>query len=248
MAERPIGFSTGALACGDFRRGLELARHEGASVVELSALRVDELRPLVEALDDLDLSGFEYVGFHAPSAIPPEREQGVVEALRCVAERFPVIVHPDAIHDFALWHGFGESLCLENMDKRKPDGRDVAGLREFFAAFPEASFCLDLGHARQVDPTMIEACLLLRAYGERLKQIHLSEVTTASKHERLSWSSIQAFREVAHLIPEQTPIILESVIGADEVGAEIGRARRSLMSARQFAEPRAAGRGEQLSA
>lgn len=93
---------------------------------------------------------------------------------------------------------------------------------------------------------MIEACLLLRAYGDRLKQVHVSEVTTASKHERLSWSSIHAFREVAHLIPEGTPIILESVIEPDELGAEIGRARRALMSPR-LSEQRAAEVGEQLS-
>ena len=39
--------------------------------------------------------------------------------------RWPIIVHPDAIANFRLWEDFGEWLCIENMDKRKPIGRTV---------------------------------------------------------------------------------------------------------------------------
>jgi hypothetical protein len=45
---RPIGFSTGALAKGDFRRGLDLQRRSGISAIELSALRDHELPHLLE--------------------------------------------------------------------------------------------------------------------------------------------------------------------------------------------------------
>ena len=47
---RPIGFSTGALAYGDFRRGLDIVRENQLPVVELSALREPELEPLVASL------------------------------------------------------------------------------------------------------------------------------------------------------------------------------------------------------
>jgi hypothetical protein len=57
---RRLGFSTGALACGDFRRALAmLGRMRSVCVVELSALREAELEPLAEAVDnDLDLDQF----------------------------------------------------------------------------------------------------------------------------------------------------------------------------------------------
>ena len=42
---RPIGFSTGALAFADFRRGLALTRKAECAAVELSALRQAELFP-----------------------------------------------------------------------------------------------------------------------------------------------------------------------------------------------------------
>ena len=56
-----IGFSTGALARNDFRRALQMLTGKNVSAVELSALRQDELVPLVEQLDHLDLSPFKYV-------------------------------------------------------------------------------------------------------------------------------------------------------------------------------------------
>jgi hypothetical protein len=64
-----IGFSTGSIAMADVRRGLEVARHPRAKAVELSALREEELEPLLESLDRLegDLRQFEYISLHAPS-------------------------------------------------------------------------------------------------------------------------------------------------------------------------------------
>lgn len=44
---RPVGFSTGALAYSDFRRGLAMARTAVCAAVELSALRQPELFPLL---------------------------------------------------------------------------------------------------------------------------------------------------------------------------------------------------------
>src|SRR5580692_10690094 len=51
-----IGFSTGALARGDFRRALQMLSGKKANAVELSALRQHELAPLVQQLEQLDLS------------------------------------------------------------------------------------------------------------------------------------------------------------------------------------------------
>ena len=196
--------------------------------VELSALREEELEPLVNALDDLDLSAFSYIGFHAPSRFPKEHEARVVELLKTIRDRgWPIVVHPDVIVEPSLWKGFGELLCIENMDMRKSDGRSCAQLSRWFEEFPEATFCLDLGHARQVDPSMTEAHFLLKNFRDRLRQIHLSEVTTSSSHVRLSWGAISAMRQVATRIDPSIPIILESVIAEDEVAAEVKRARRT---------------------
>ena len=40
------------------------------------------------------------------------------------------------------------------MDSRKSNGRTLRKMRQLFEWLPDAEVCLDLGHARQVDPTM----------------------------------------------------------------------------------------------
>jgi hypothetical protein len=222
---RPLGFSTCALAFGDFRRGLNMIQARGIRVVELSALRENELQPLISSLESLDLSDLDYVSFHAPSDLADLSEGQATATLRKLLPRqWPFIVHPDVMKNRSLWRGFGEWLCLENMDKRKPIGRTVSELEPFFRDFPDASFCFDIGHARQVDPTMSEAALLLRRFGNRLKQVHMSEVSSQSKHDAMSFTAVQSFRKVSDLIPKGTPIILETVIPEDQIIEQLGLA------------------------
>ena len=226
---RPIGFSTGSLALGDFRTALSMLADTGVSVVELSALRLAELPALVDAAPSLALAGYRHVSVHAPSRFPPDAEADVVRLLRLLADRgWPIVVHPDAIHSSAAWRGLGPRLWIENMDKRKPIGRSAAELDGIFGRLPEAGLCLDLAHARQFDPSMVEAYRILRQHGKRLRQVHLSEVSSASRHTRLSFGAIHDFREVARWIPEEIPVILESPVAASEILDEIERARTAL--------------------
>jgi len=217
-----IGFSTGALALADFRSALEMLRNKPCDAVELSALRLGELRPLVEALDTLDLAQFTVVSFHAPSKIDPQLERETVALLVQVAQNgWTIVVHPDAITDFGLWRQLGASLALENMDKRKPIGRYAHELALLFERLPEAAFCFDIGHARQVDPSMAEAGAILRQFRDRLRLVHISEVNSQSKHDPLSLSAILAFRRVAHLIPGNVSVIIESRVTEDQIAREV---------------------------
>ncbi len=226
---RPIGFSTGALAYADFRQGLSMVSKKRLAAIELSALRQNELVPLLDALPSLELSMFEYVSIHAPSQFEPAWEAASWARLNEEAKRgWPIILHPDAISDFGLWRELGPLVCIENMDKCKPLGRTADELASVFEQLPDATFCFDIGHARQLDPTMTEAYLILREFGSRLAQVHVSEVNTRSKHDRLSYSSILAFQEVAHLVPPHVPLILETPVREDEIESEIAKVREAL--------------------
>jgi hypothetical protein len=48
------------------------------------------------------------------------------------------------------------------------------------------------GHARQFDTTMTEAYRILQLFADRLCQVHVSEVNSASQHDRLSYSAVLA--------------------------------------------------------
>jgi hypothetical protein len=75
---------------------------------------------------------------------------------------------------------------------------------------------------------MTEAYRMLKKFASRLRQVHISEVNTLNKHDRLSFVSILDFQEVTHLIPSSTPVIIESVVPQDQIGAEIYRVQKAL--------------------
>jgi hypothetical protein len=218
---KPIGFSTGALAKGDFARGLDLQRNRAIDAVELSALRDHELPILVDALPTLDLEGFAYISFHAPSKLQTLDEQAVCDLLSELPEAWPIVVHPELLRAPALWQAFGDRLCIENMDNRKTTGRTLAELRVLFEVFPAATFCLDLGYARQIDPTMVSAMHMLQELGDRLRVIHVSEVGPRGEHLPLGATTRQVFARIVHMIPSDCPLIIESVIAPERIESEL---------------------------
>jgi hypothetical protein len=226
---RSIGFSTGALALSDFRLALEELQGQPVDSVELSALRYPELRPLLHALETLPLASYKYKSIHAPSSFDGEQEAEIVDLLRRYVPRgWPIILHPDTVHDFSAWKDFGKQLAVENMDRRKPIGRTLEELNPIFEKLPDAMFCFDIGHVRQCDTTMTEAYRILRAHSGRLCQVHVSEVNTASRHDPLSFAAIRAFSEVADLIPDHVPLILEARVTRDQIKTEIENAHKAL--------------------
>ena len=225
-----FGFSTGAIAYSDFNKALDILREFNFTAIELSALREPELPVLIAALSRLDLGSFEYISFHAPSSIDPRHENEVVGMLMTIVERgWPVIVHPDVIHTPEMWRSFGPYLLIENMDKRKPIGRTEAELHYLFNEFPDALMCFDIGHARQVDPTMTVASSILRRFKSKIKQLHVSEVDTQSKHRPLTEASRLAFAAISELVPSDIAVIIESTgLEPSSLAKEIAYASQSL--------------------
>jgi len=224
-----IGFSTGSLSLGNFSEALEMLKDKNVSAVELSALRENELPELMDAIQWLDLSEYQFVSIHAPSKLIGMDENALLIELQPAIEKgWHIVVHPDIIKNDAQWQQLGSLLCIENMDKRKPVGRTARDMQALFERFPEASFCFDIAHAKQVDPTMLEAVQMLRRFSDRLVQIHMSEVNTHSRHERLNLNAIMSYQMVSELIPYDTPVILESPVSRDEINSEIQYARMAL--------------------
>ncbi|MBI3268008.1 MAG: hypothetical protein HYZ53_03230 [Planctomycetes bacterium] len=211
-----IGFSTGALAAGDFRSGLAVLRRADVRAVEVSALREHEFLALARAWSLLELDAFSYVSIHLPSRLIHISEAELVgQVLALGLHRFPLIVHADTLRDFDRWAQLGSSLCIENTDKRKRCGQTAKDLGALFTRLPRASLCFDIGHARQVDPTLSHAVRILREFGDRLRQVHVSEVNSQSRHEPVTRALLSALGRVGGLIPPATPMILETPLPLD---------------------------------
>jgi hypothetical protein len=229
MVRRRIGFSTGAISKGDFLTALDVLRRANIRIVELSALRLHELEPLVSALPNLELRGYDFVSIHAPSFFERQTESFVVRLLKRVTDLgYPIIVHPDVIFDPTIWMEFGSLLYIENMDQRKATGRTTRELLEIFNVLSTARLCFDAGHARNVDSSMSQAVAILELFKGRLGQVHLSTVNSLGLHESFIFSTMHAFSELADLIPDSVPIILESPISPEQVQNEAALADRVL--------------------
>ena len=229
-----IGFSTGALALSDFQTGLDLTREARLPAVELSALRETEVIPLLEAVPRLPLDAFDFVSFHAPSRLQTMSENDLIDQVTAIRDRnWPIVLHPDVISEIDHWAVLEDSVLLENVDQRKSVARTAAEMRPFFDALPKARFCFDIAHARQVDPTMSVAVELLMEFGDRLAQIHISELDADCRHVAMSSAAVNAYQRIASLIPDDVPVIIESMIEPDRIGQEVEMAELALNAKRR---------------
>lgn len=135
-----------------------------------------------------------------------------------------------------MWATLNERLRLENMDNRKVTGRTVAELRPLFAKFPKATFCLDVGHAKQIDPTMASAILMLREFGGRLRQVHVSDVGAQGEHCRVGVVASLAFSRIAQYIPPTCPLIIESIVPSNAIPEELDAVKAAFDVASPFRE------------
>jgi hypothetical protein len=212
MLDTRIGFSTGALEKGNYRKALHWLQQQNVRSVELSALRYEELDPLIEHLDELRLDTFSYVSFHAPSYFAREREEHVVAQLTKVASRgWNIVAHPDVIYSPRLWEEFGSQLLIENMDRRKALGRTVSEMETALSLLPRARICLDVAHARQMDTTLTLLWSLVKAFGSRIGEVHISELDSRCRHHAMSWQSVSDYRRFAAVL-QRLPVIIESVL------------------------------------
>ena len=75
---------------------------------------------------------------------------------------------------------------------------------------------------------MSATALMLRRFGPRLKQMHLSEVNSRSSHDPISFAAFSAFRRVAPLIPPEVPVILETIVPEGQINQQIALAWAAL--------------------
>jgi len=214
-----VGFSTGALEKGNYRKALDWMGENDVRTVELSALRFEELKPLVESLDAIDLKEFDLISFHAPSSFKPDQEKSVIDLLNQVHVRgWNIIVHPDVIYNPELWSHYGAQLLIENMDRRKETGRTVRELAWHFQTLPKARLCLDVAHARQLDTSLNLLKSIIDIYSDRIAEIHISELDCHCLHQPLSGASVTDYQYFRDKYPKDVPVIIESMLDGSRSG------------------------------
>jgi len=68
---------------------------------------------------------------------------------------------------------------------------------------------------------MASAILMLRAFGDRLRQLHVSDVGPHGEHLPLGATARHSFARVAHHVPADCALIIESIIPAESIEQEL---------------------------
>ncbi|MEV4418480.1 hypothetical protein AB0L40_00725 [Patulibacter sp. NPDC049589] len=196
-AHHPLGTSTGHLVelRGQWDLLVRRALDVSTLAVELAALSEPEFVSLCAWLADAGRGlPFRFVSVHAPTKQLSMPEDDLVALLAALpASVDAVVMHPDVLRAPARFAALGRTLVLENMDARKGDGRTAAELEPYFAALPDAGFCLDVPHAGTIDPSLALAHELLDAFGDRLRHVHVSSVDEGCHHVPLTAEDEAAF-------------------------------------------------------
>ena len=75
---------------------------------------------------------------------------------------------------------------------------------------------------------MSVAVEILTEFGDRLAELHISEVDSASRHVAISQLAMRSYQRISSLIPDHIPVIIESMIRETEILSEVEAVRISL--------------------
>ena len=195
---------------GDWEAQVAEARRVSPFAVELSVLSETELVSLREYLATGPSLPYRYLSIHGPSKDRRLDEDQLVAELGGLAARADaVVMHPDTIEVAERYRVLGRKLLLENMDVRRGWGRTREELASTFADLPDAGFCFDIAHAWSIDPDMSIATDLLDGFGDRLRHLHVSSLSSKLHHVPLTEEHEELFRPVLDRCVD-VPWILEA--------------------------------------
>jgi hypothetical protein len=204
-----IGMSTGLFHDKDWSGQVARASGWSRAAIELGAYTPAALDSAVAFLRR-SRPPTGYLSLHLPFALDDGGEERLIERLAGLESRVAAVVqHPDVLTASAMLAPLGRRLVLENMDVRKP-GRDIAELEPYFRALPEAGLCLDVAHAKTVDPQLKLAHEFLDVFGPRLREIHISGIDEQGNHLPLDADAVDSFADVLRRC-RGVPWILESL-------------------------------------
>jgi hypothetical protein len=209
--ESAFGIATGAYADerSDWSAAIARAAREGWRFVELTAIgdsRVEDLAAVEPGL----FAAFERVSLHAPVAGDPD---DAIAAIADVGLAVDVVLHPDVYGAAPAAATLGPLAVFENMDVAKQFGQTVEDLDGIFERFPEAGFCLDVAHVWTNDGTLALGHALLDAYGDRLRQLHVSGIEPDGSHRETTAADLELYRPLLDRCPH-VPWLLEAELSA----------------------------------
>ncbi len=243
MAE--FGFSTGILHFTEMPlvHRIDNFSSIGVNAIELSYMSSNILQANPNELSR-KLKCFSWISIHAPSQnvrySNDEQTRKILEKFAEFCDIIPVngiVMHPNVVQSFSTLEKTNLPFLIENMDKRKDFYTRPEHFYDLIRNY-DFGFVLDLQHAYEQDSTMNTANAMLDAFGNRLKEMHVSGSSLSSSdpyHEFHCPFSLAENKDALGKILRQNskiPKILEGIVSNDVI--QVLRAEKEYLQS--FAE------------
>ena len=229
--ERIISFSLGNIwrwsGSPDRSKLIRYLKTLDISGVEIVFPTEQELNAFhISSIDAQWLSGLPYTTIHAPFNLFSSHasEETILKQLNVISELYEnthaksVVFHPAPYEKLAPLTDRNFHVTVENLPPGRHTG--IPELRRIFKKYPEFSFCLDISHAYLW--SKYETARLLREFGSRLSQIHLSGTYRRKSHQSLQSVSRDFLQTIEDIKQFDVPLVVEedfkvkSIVGVKE--------------------------------
>lgn len=159
------------------------------------------------------LKNLKYVSIHAPFHLVSKAgsEGEIIKQLEFIARLYTkinaqnVIIHPQELPSPNILNKFNFDVSTENLPpKRKIT---IAKLKNIFKNYPKIGFCLDVSHAYHWSE--YETSKLIKAFGEKITQIHFSGTYRQRSHQSLRIVSKDFTSSIKPIFQVNAPIVIE---------------------------------------
>lgn len=197
---------------------IDLVRKLDVSGVELTLATKEELYAFNLSWKNKQwLRGLGYVTIHAPFKLfkDSENEEAVLNQLDEISRIYDevnaknVIIHPeDDLFTSDILKNCKFELSVENLPRTS--GVPIAELRKIFTKYPRMRLCLDVSHAYSW--SKFETGKLIKAFQNRISQIHFSGTYRKKDHQSLRGVSKEFLRSIQTIKNLEVPLVIEEDI------------------------------------
>ncbi|MBD3361485.1 TIM barrel protein [Candidatus Woesearchaeota archaeon] len=159
------------------------------------------------------LKNLDYVTIHAPFKLVGKKynKKEIIEQLKIIAKLYKqvnaknVIIHPKDLPPPDILNKFNFKVSTENLVKKKKV--TIADLRKIFRRYPKIGLCLDVSHAYLWSKH--ETLKLIKAFEEKITQVHLSGTYRKKDHQSLRVVSKDFIFSIKPIFKLKVPIVIE---------------------------------------
>ncbi len=167
------------------------------------------------------LKNLDYVTIHAPFDLVrgSNDEDETIKQLRIIDKIYKkinaknVIIHPENLPSPKILSQFNFNVSTENLAKKEKIA--IPKLKKVFKKYPQIGLCLDVSHAYLW--SKYETSKLIRAFKEKITQIHLSGTYRGRDHQSLRIVNKNFISSIEPIFKLSVPIIIEEDIKVKSV-------------------------------